>query len=1219
MKKRLLLLVVLLTSLVTATWAQEDALTRIPVFTMGESNSQYYRIPALVKAADGSLVCIADKRGSQLGDLPNIISIVSKRSTDGGKTWGDAVPVATADATKGTTYGDAAVVLDTKTNNLVAIFAGNNGLWQSYASSLIRIYTCKSSDNGQSWGEVVDITDQVYGAVYGTNTWHGLFTGSGNGCQLQVGENAGRIMFVVAARNDATWGGTMSNYAIYSDDGGSTWKASTNAAYSNGDESKVVELKDGTVLMSIRNRNKGNRLFAKSTDGGATWTTATLNTNLMDPACNGDIIKYEHDGKYYLLHSLPASSSTRENVTVYLSSDNGETWDIKRQIFSGYSAYSSLAVLNDGTIGIVVEEGKWDSGLPGTDGFNLAYYNFTLDWLLDGQEPVIPVQEGVLDLNGSRYMSIKNNEAFSIPAGGEAGYTITLKVKIPEYKSGQNMRFVNNRAYEGTANSGTTGFDLYGCNSSTQAYSVNLSYDGKPWGNSFNWQSGINEDTWTHITWVLDGTSSYIYADGVLKESKTGMSTLGIPSKADILVGAGYTNTDGQAVEPTYFATGYIDDVRFYNKALSQDEIVADMTATVSEETEGLVAAYDFANIVGYTVPDISGNGHDGTLIGFPEEVQYTVSVKANEGGSATVEGGTDPVQIWDGETAKLEATANEGYIFTGWLVDTKVVSTQNPYIATITEETEFIATFEEEGAFDYCKMDGNSNSGHRRFDSFSFSDGVKTVEVAEIQMTTTDLMYHDRTATAILETSAGATITFPKFDWRGEWMHAFAFVDYEHDGWNQDINADGTTNGNVVSYNYYNGKNSHGEAGSEQYANSYGLPSFVLPKELSEGDYRMRVKIDWNSLDPCGASDIKTNGGCFVDVIIRITPKVKERTITVEIEPAEGGTVTGAGTSSGNITLVATPNPGYLFVDWKLDGEVISSEPMLVDATEGDKTYTATFIASYPIMSYIYTNNETQTNRYLKEVTATAGNNVTTVFSATSEEELPITEPTAYNDRLIDGALIDKSENPIIVEQGTGEMSLNFIAWTDMIAVGTSSAGSQLHWTQQAIYIDWNNNYYFLDENESYGKSGDNMPNYSFIDDEEGYTRTLAIPADIAEGTYKMRVCYFEPLNATDAWHETLFTTEECVLRNGKAYDLAIKVVAKSETGIENTDAKVANVNARNSAISVSGFNGKVQIFNAVGQLINEAVVNNSALIDVAKGVYLVVTDSQVSKVVVK
>ena len=359
---------------------------RIPLYEMEEAGSKYYRIPALTQAADGALVAIADKRGDALGDLPNIISIVSKRSTDGGKTWSDMSSVAQGDTVAKCGYGDAVVIADEKRGNLVAVYSGNNGLWQSNEESLIRTYTSISTDNGKTWGAVTDITDQVYGGVYGEGIRYGLFTGSGSGVQLKHGKHAGRIMLVVAARNDATWGGTMSNYAIYSDDGGITWHASKNPGCTDGDESKVVELSNGDVLMSIRNRHKGDRLFSISTDGGESWSEPKYNATLPAPACNGDIVAYTHNGKNLLLHSLPASRTTRENVTVYVSEDNGETWTAKRCIYKGYSAYSSLQVLDDGTIGIIVEEGKWDGGLPGEDGFNLGYYHFTLDWLMAGDK-----------------------------------------------------------------------------------------------------------------------------------------------------------------------------------------------------------------------------------------------------------------------------------------------------------------------------------------------------------------------------------------------------------------------------------------------------------------------------------------------------------------------------------------------------------------------------------------------------------------------------------------------------------------------------------------------------------------------------------------------------------------------------------------------------------------------------------------------------------------
>lgn len=359
---------------------------RVSLFEMGEAGSKYYRIPALTKAKDGSLVAIADKRGDALGDLPNIITIVSKRSTDNGKTWSDMSIVAQGDTVTQCGYGDAVVIADEKEGNLVAVFSGNNGLWASNENNLSRTYTSTSTDNGQSWTPIVDITDQVYGGVYGEGTRHGLFTGSGSGIQLKHGKHAGRMILVVAARNDASWGGTMSNYAVYSDDGGKTWQVSKNAACTNGDEAKVVELANGNILMSIRNRAKGHRLFSLSSDGGETWSEPKLNETILDPACNGDIIAYTYGGKNLLLHSLPASPTTRENVTIYVSEDNGETWTAKRRIYNGYSAYSSLQVLDDGTIGIIVEEGKWDGNLPGEDGFNLGYYRFSLDWLMEGDK-----------------------------------------------------------------------------------------------------------------------------------------------------------------------------------------------------------------------------------------------------------------------------------------------------------------------------------------------------------------------------------------------------------------------------------------------------------------------------------------------------------------------------------------------------------------------------------------------------------------------------------------------------------------------------------------------------------------------------------------------------------------------------------------------------------------------------------------------------------------
>ena len=110
--------------------------------------------------------------------------------------------------------------------------------------------------------------------------------------------------------------------------------------------------------MSIR--HAGNRWYNISEDGGETWqpTTSTW-YDITAPACNGDMIRYtsENQGhdKNRLLHSVPYGNS-RTDVTVYVSYDEGETWPVKKCIVPYSSAYSSLCILPDGTIGLYVEE-----------------------------------------------------------------------------------------------------------------------------------------------------------------------------------------------------------------------------------------------------------------------------------------------------------------------------------------------------------------------------------------------------------------------------------------------------------------------------------------------------------------------------------------------------------------------------------------------------------------------------------------------------------------------------------------------------------------------------------------------------------------------------------------------------------------------------------------------------------------------------------------------
>lgn len=377
MKKLITLAIIMISVLVAP--AQDTLFTRTELYHPGDYNSTNYRIPAVITAKDGTIVAVTDKRKYNEGDLPQDIDIICNRSTDGGQTWSEPYTIAL-----GTGYnqgfGDCALAWSNDNNGLIAVFVGGVGLWNSTPSNPIRSYKSYSYDNGQTWTAPEDITNFIFGdsCIYQSQTtWRASFFGSGNGLLTSTG----RIMFVAAIREGSAQ--SLNNYAVYSDDNGLTWQVSGRASV-GGDEAKVTELVDGRILMSIR--HAGKRWYNISEDGGETWQpTTSIWNDITAPACNGDLIRYtsvnQGFNKNRLLHSVPYGSQ-RTDVTVYISYDEGETWPVRKTIVPYSSAYSSLCILPDGTIGLYVEENP--NGEIGN--YLTAFYNFSLEWLTDGAD-----------------------------------------------------------------------------------------------------------------------------------------------------------------------------------------------------------------------------------------------------------------------------------------------------------------------------------------------------------------------------------------------------------------------------------------------------------------------------------------------------------------------------------------------------------------------------------------------------------------------------------------------------------------------------------------------------------------------------------------------------------------------------------------------------------------------------------------------------------------
>lgn len=354
------------------------------LFRSGDHGSKYYRIPALVTAADGSLLAVADRRNDSQGDLPNDIDLVLRRSTDNGRTWSDQIVIVRHDSTGG--YGDAALVVDRSSGDVLCIFASGCGMWDSRSDHPTHINVARSTDNGLTWSSPERITPQIYGPGCdnpASEPISGLFAASGRALQLRNGA----LLFAVAAHHTGEKWPPLYNYVCRSDDGGHTWRLlpAPVAAEACGDEAKLAELSDGAWLMSIRNPDKDYRRYALSRDEGASWSEVAEWQDLPDPACNGDILRYslrsEGADRDILLHSIPADTAQRRNVSIAVSYDEGRTWPVRRTVWDCPAGYSSLTLLSDGSIGLLTEVGGWDPG------FEIRFTRLTLDWLEMPAEP----------------------------------------------------------------------------------------------------------------------------------------------------------------------------------------------------------------------------------------------------------------------------------------------------------------------------------------------------------------------------------------------------------------------------------------------------------------------------------------------------------------------------------------------------------------------------------------------------------------------------------------------------------------------------------------------------------------------------------------------------------------------------------------------------------------------------------------------------------------
>ncbi|WP_027341065.1 sialidase family protein [Hamadaea tsunoensis] len=313
-----------------------------------------FRIPAVVQAADGTLLAFAEGRVADCGDDGDI-DLVVRRSFDNGATWG---PIQVVSKGNGETHGNPVPIVDRRTGRIVLV-STHNGAAPCPNGCDRDPYVTYSDDDGATWSPEREMTE---GKRPEWNFWYA--TGPMHGIQLTHGVHAGRLVLGASYETyDGVGPHVYGTHLLYSDDSGVTWHIGATSAVDDGSiiaqEVTVVELDNGGVYALARERgtDPGHRAYAVSSDGGESFDKPFQIIDLDIADVQASTLR-ERPGR--ILLSSPAHPVAREAMTVRSSYTEGRTWqdwEDGKVFWWGQSGYSDMSLLGDGLIGLAYEAG----------------------------------------------------------------------------------------------------------------------------------------------------------------------------------------------------------------------------------------------------------------------------------------------------------------------------------------------------------------------------------------------------------------------------------------------------------------------------------------------------------------------------------------------------------------------------------------------------------------------------------------------------------------------------------------------------------------------------------------------------------------------------------------------------------------------------------------------------------------------------------------------
>ena len=326
-------------------------------------------------------------------------------------------------------------------------------------------------------------------------------------------------------------------------------------------------------------------------------------------------------------------------------------------------------------------------------------------------------------------------------------------------------------------------------------------------------------------------------------------------SNAYVKAGDEVTNfEDAQAVLTEYMEDVYM--VKFKKLTLgtkTEDFTIENLNLKPTKDEDGNIT---------FTTSDASGfwNDADETELGFTD---FSASVKVGENGF---------------ENFVCKFTTENGQFVYG-----EKAETPDP------------GQPDEKYPVSFDKTALNTSAHGRMLNSFSLQQAGKEKQTKSVK--TSKAAYEDHTADEPFTVEAGSELT-ASFDYTGEWMHSFVYIDFDNDGqfsykegqWDQA----GT---DLVAFSFYSldsnpkndasGYNSVGDELTGDARNTYVAPSFKAPAKA--GEYRIRFKFDWNCILPGGSSTILEDGGGVWDATLKVVEPVVDGISTINVEAANG------------------------------------------------------------------------------------------------------------------------------------------------------------------------------------------------------------------------------------------------------------------------------------------------------------------------------------------